>query len=60
MEVCSVKDLSKRLHVSQKAIRNYLKTGKLRGRKVFRKWLIAEDALRDLLGVGVNQHINKD
>jgi hypothetical protein len=59
MEVYSVKDLSEQLHASQKAIRSYLKTGKLRGKKVFRKWLVSEDALRELLGVGVKQHAKK-
>jgi hypothetical protein len=50
MEVYSVRDLSKKLNASQKAIRRYLKTGKLKGQKVFRKWMVSEDALRELLG----------
>jgi hypothetical protein len=54
MEVYSVQDLSKRLNVSTKAIRRYLKTGKLRGRKVFRKWMVCEDALRELTGYKID------
>ena len=58
MEIYSVAELSAKLHISGKTIRAYLKNGTIQGRKIAGKWLIHEDALRELLGVG-KQHTKK-
>lgn len=42
----TVGELAERLEVQERTIRDYLKTGKLKGRKLAGKWYITEDALR--------------
>ena len=39
----SVTELSEKLNVTTVTIRNYLKQGKLRGKKVMGRWLILEE-----------------
>jgi len=49
MKIYTVEDLIPILQVSRKAVRRYLARGKLRGRKVGKKWLVTEEALRRFL-----------
>ena len=47
----TVDDLAPQLRLSPKALRRYLAEGKLAGRKVGKRWLIHEDAVRQFLNV---------
>jgi excisionase family DNA binding protein len=49
MEIYDVPQLSEMLKVSKKAVRSYLITGRLKGRKVGKRWLVHEDAVREFL-----------
>jgi len=49
MRIYDVPELSEMLKVSEKAVRSYLITGRLRGRKVGKRRLVHEDAVRECL-----------
>ena len=49
MEIYDVPQLSEMLKVSVKAVRSYLIAGRLKGRKVGKRWLVHEDAVREFL-----------
>ena len=49
MEIYDVPQLAEKLRVSQRSVRSYLCQGKLIGRKVGKRWLVTEDALRAFL-----------
>ena len=49
MEIYDVPQLSEMLVVLEKAVRAYLITGQLKGRKVGKRWLVHEDAVREFL-----------
>jgi hypothetical protein len=49
MEIYDVPQLSEMLDVLEKAVRAYLITGQLKGRKVGKRWLVHEDAVREFL-----------
>jgi excisionase family DNA binding protein len=49
MQIYDVPELSEMLKVSEKAVRSYLITGRLEGRKVGKRWLVHEDAVREFL-----------
>ncbi len=49
MEIYDVLQLSAKLRVAPKTVRRYLVDGILRGRKVGKRWLVGEDALRQFL-----------
>ena len=49
MEVYDVPRLADMLCLSEKAVRLYLAQGRLIGRKVGKRWLVCEDALRAFL-----------
>jgi excisionase family DNA binding protein len=49
MQIYDVPQLSEMLKVSEKAVRSYLITGRLKGRKVGKRWLVHEDAVREFL-----------
>lgn len=42
-----VQELSKKFNLNPVTVRNYMRTGRLRGRKVGKKWYITEEALQD-------------
>ena len=42
-----VEDLSKLLDIQEKTIRQILRDGKLKGRKLARKWYVTEESLRE-------------
>jgi len=42
-------ELTKKLKVSERTLRNYLTTGELKGRKVGRRWYVTEQALKTFL-----------
>lgn len=46
LKLYSVEDLSELLGVSVKTIQQYLKDGKLKGRKFALRWYVTEEALR--------------
>jgi excisionase family DNA binding protein len=49
MEIFDIPQLAEKLRVSKRAVRSYLCQGKLIGRKVGKRWLVTEDALRAFL-----------
>jgi excisionase family DNA binding protein len=49
MQIYDVPQLSEMLKVSQKAVRSYLIAGRLKGRKVGKRWLVHEDGVREFL-----------
>ncbi len=49
MQIYDVPQLSEMLKVSKKAVRSYLISGHLKGRKVGKRWLFHEDAVREFL-----------
>jgi excisionase family DNA binding protein len=49
MEIYDVPQLAELLRVSQRTVRMYLTKGTLIGRKVGKRWLVSEDALRAFL-----------
>ena len=49
--IYTVEELAPLLKVSRKALRHYLSKRTLAGRKVGKRWLIHEDALRQFLNV---------
>jgi excisionase family DNA binding protein len=49
MRIYDVPQLAEMLKVSEKAVRSYLISGRLRGRKVGKRWLVHEDAVREFL-----------
>jgi hypothetical protein len=46
MQIYDVLQIAEMLRLSVKMVRHYLATGKLVGRKVGKRWLVTEDALR--------------
>ncbi len=49
MQIYDVPQLSEMLKVSRKAVRSYRIPGRLKGRKVGKRWLVHEDAVREFL-----------
>jgi len=49
----NVYELVEILKVSSFTIREYLKAGKLRGRKIAKQWLVSEEELDEFLEKGV-------
>lgn len=49
----NVEELVQILKVSSFTIREYLKAGKLKGRKIAKQWLVSEEELNDFLEKGV-------
>ena len=49
MNVYTVEELIPLLRISKKGIRTFLAQGKLKGRKVGKRWLVSEEALREFL-----------
>ena len=47
--VYTVPDLCKLLNTTPQTIRKYLNTGKIRGRKIGRQWLVDEEAVKEFL-----------
>ena len=47
LELFTVEELSEKLGVQERTIREYLKSGKLQGRKMARRWYVSEESLRD-------------
>lgn len=42
-----VEDLVKKFGIHRMTVRRYFRNGKLKGRKIGRKWYVAEDVLHD-------------
>ena len=47
LELYDVEELARLLNVQEKTIRAYLREGRLKGRKMARKWYITEESLRE-------------
>ena len=47
LKLYSLKELSKSLGIATFTLRTYIRQGKLRARKMWTKWLVTEDALRE-------------
>ena len=47
LKLYDVEELASLLDVQEKTIRAYLRDGKIKGRKIARKWYIPEDALQE-------------
>jgi len=53
-------ELTKKLKVSERTLRNYLTTGELKGRKVGRRWYVTEQALKNFLLTGQSDQAQDD
>jgi murein DD-endopeptidase MepM/ murein hydrolase activator NlpD len=51
--VYDVKQLSDLFEIQERTLRQYLREGKLQGRKMGRKWYVTEESLQDYFGQGV-------
>lgn len=49
IRVYTVPELVKLFRLNPQSVRNYLKDGRLKGRKVGTKWLVTEEAIREFL-----------
>ncbi len=49
IELYTVAELTKLLNVTSQTLRNYIKSGKLRGQKLAGRWHISSGNLRDFL-----------
>jgi len=49
IEMYEVEDLMDQLNLSRYTVRNYLKDGKLKGRKIGIRWYVSEDNLAEFL-----------
>jgi excisionase family DNA binding protein len=47
LELYTVEELSSSLGIQERTIREYLKAGKIRGRKLAKRWYVTEEALRE-------------
>lgn len=47
LNLYTVAEIAERLNVNRRTVTNYIRDGKLRGRKFGRSWYVSEDALRD-------------
>lgn len=47
LKVYTVTELSKLLRLTPQSVRNYLRDGKIKGKKVGTKWLVSERAIKD-------------
>ncbi len=50
LELYTVEELSSSLGIQERTIREYLKAGKIRGRKMAKRWYVTEEALREYFG----------
>jgi len=47
LHLFDVQELSKKFGVNPVTVRGYMRSGRLKGRKIGRKWYLTEEALRD-------------
>lgn len=47
LELYTVDELSELMGIQERTIREYLKAGKIRGRKLAKRWYVTEEALRE-------------
>lgn len=47
LELYTVEELSGLMGIQERTIREYLKAGKIRGRKLAKRWYVTEEALRE-------------
>jgi len=47
LKLYSVEDLSKLLDIQEKTIQQYLKAGKIKGRKLALRWYVTEQDMKD-------------
>lgn len=47
--IYTVPELSKLLNLTPQSVRRYINTGKIRGTKAGRQWLVDEDAVKEFL-----------
>ena len=47
MSIYTVEDLAETLSISTKTIKQYLREGRLRGRKIGKRWYIAGEAVQE-------------
>jgi excisionase family DNA binding protein len=52
IRVFTIEDLSEGLSVNPRVVREWLKEGKIVGKKVGRRWLVTEDSLKKFLEGG--------
>lgn len=51
IKLYTTEELSKQLKISSITLRNYMRSGKLKGQKVGGRWYVAEQRLREFFGV---------
>ena len=47
MKLYEVEELAEMLNVGEPTIRRYLREGKLKGKKLAKRWYVSEEALKD-------------
>jgi excisionase family DNA binding protein len=47
LELYDVEELSEKLGIQERTVRKLLKDGKLRGRKLAKKWYVSSESLRE-------------
>lgn len=47
MKLYAVEEVAEMLNVGEPAIRRYLRQGKLKGKKLAKRWYVSEDNLKD-------------
>lgn len=52
LELYTVEELSELMGIQERTIREYLKSGQLKGRKLGKRWYISESALREYFEAG--------
>lgn len=48
----TVEELSETLEIQERTIREYLREGRLKGRKLARRWYVSEDNIREYFNEG--------
>lgn len=48
----TVEELSETLEIQERTLREYLREGRLKGRKLARRWYVSEDNIRDYFNEG--------
>ena len=54
-----VQELAKKFNINRVTVRNYMRTGRLKGRKVGKKWYITEEALQDYFKLPGKEKLEK-
>lgn len=59
LKLWTVEELAQILDVQERTIRSYLRGGKLRGRKLARRWYVTEEHLREYFSITQQEASNE-